>query len=161
VRRLLIVPALAAALCGCPPDESPSTGGHGGTGGVTCPSGPVALLDVTIRATTGTVPADTTLAVSWSAGDEQPFSLDDPKTWSTLADGNVVCDVDKSKPPPTDLAALVCHLWTSGPTKVAVSASGYVTWSGTLTPAYSAVCKEPVPTSVTITLAPLPDAGAM
>jgi len=163
-RLLLLVPALAAAaLCACPPDESPSSGGgHGGAGGgVDCPSGPVAMLDVTIQAASGPVPADTTLSVSWSAGEEPPFSLDDPATWTTLADGNVVCDVDASEPPPTDLAALVCHLWTSGPTKVAVAAAGYTPWSGTFTPEYSAACKGPVPTAVRVTLTPLSDAGPM
>lgn len=128
--------------------------------GVECPNGPVAMLDVTIKAQSGPVPPDTTVLVSWSAGPEPPFELDDPKTWSTLADANVVCDVDPKKPPPTDLVHLVCHLWTSGVTHVRVRAAGYVSFDGMLKPKYSAACKGPVPTEVDVMLKPLPDAGS-
>ncbi|MFT3775430.1 MAG: hypothetical protein QM820_59545 [Minicystis sp.] len=98
--------AATLALCGCPPNGETTSGAGGrggGDAGVDCPIGPVAMLDLHIQATNGPVPPDTKLLVSWSAGAEPTFSLNDPKTWSTLADGaNVVCDVDPNQPPPND-----------------------------------------------------------
>jgi hypothetical protein len=150
-----------AALIGCASDGGSSSAGggsSGGDGGVDCPSGPMAMLDVTVRAASGPVPPDTRVLVSWSAGAEPTFELDDPKTWGT-PDANVVCDVDPDEPPPKDLAHLVCHLWTSGVTHVQVRASGYVPFEGMLKPKISAACKGPVPTDVSVTLKPVPDAG--
>jgi hypothetical protein len=157
---LLPITIALAALIGCPPDGGSSSTGDigGGDGGVSCPNGPMAMLNVIISAQSGPVPPDTRVLVSWSAADEPPFELDDPKTWGTL-DGNVVCDVDPKKPPPTDLAQLVCHLWTVGVTHVRVRATGYMPFEGMLKPKYSAACKGPVPTDVNVTLAPVPDAG--
>jgi hypothetical protein len=111
------------------------------------------MLNLHIQATSGPVPADTKVSVSWSAGAESPFELDDPKTWASLADGNVICDVDNNAPPPKDLAELVCHLWTSGATHVDVRAWGYVPFSKTLKPTTVEACKGPVPMDVPIQLA--------
>lgn len=161
--RLLLLPSAiaSAALLGCPPDgNNSSTDTGGGDAGVECPSGPVAMLNVAVKAKSGPVPPDTRVLVSWSAGAEPAFDLDDPKTWSTLADGaNVVCDVDPTQPPPKDLTQLVCHLWTSGVTHVQVRAAGYEPYESMLKPKYSAVCEGPVPTDVGVTLRPVPDAG--
>jgi len=155
--------SLALALGGCAPTTDTSTGGGdagGGDAGVACPAGPEAMLTLIIKAASGPVPEDTELLVSWSAGLEPTFSLDDPKTWKSLADANLICDVDPALPPPTDLAALVCHLWTSGVTHVQVGAGGYTSYESTLKPKYSAKCKGPVPTDVAVTLALVPDGGS-
>lgn len=150
----------ATVLGACPgSDASGSAGDGGGDGGIDCPTGPAALLTLTITAASGPVPADLTLDVLWSAGDEPRFALADATTWGTSADGaNVICDV--SAPVPADLASLVCHLWTSGPTNVEIRATGFEPYSSTLTPHHSAACKGPVPTAVAVTLASVPDAGA-
>ncbi|APR82029.1 Hypothetical protein A7982_07378 [Minicystis rosea] len=151
-----------ALVCGCSGGSATDggSGGGGGDAGADCPNGPVALLDLDIHAAMGPVPADTRVLVSWSAGAEPPFALDDPKTWGGLSDGNVVCDVDPNAPPPTNLSSLVCHLWTSGVTHVQVKAMGYKSYEGMLKPKYSMACKGPIPTQVSITLAALPDGGA-
>ncbi len=129
--------------------------------GPDCPSGPVAMYNLTIHVANSPVPPDTTLAVSWSAGDEPLFSLADPKTWGSLDQGaNVVCDVDPAMPPPMDLPALSCHLWTSGATYVEVKASGYQAFMNTLTPQVEPACKSAVPKDVDVLLAPLPDGGS-
>lgn len=161
----LAVSALAATLlCACPDSEPVNQGGAGQSNadaGPECPSGPTAMYNLTIHVANSPVPADTTLAVSWSAGDEPPFSLADPQTWGSLDQGaNVVCDVDPSAPPPTDLPALVCHLWTSGATYVEVKATGYTAFSSTLTPKIDPACKSAVPRNVDVLLVPLPDGGA-
>jgi hypothetical protein len=155
---LVVVPA--AALCACPDSENASANGGngGGDAGVMCPTGPVALLNLTIRAMSGPVPPGLMLDVSWSAGAEPQFALADATTWGTLGAGaNVVCDV--KAPAPADLPELVCHLWTSGVTHVEIHAAGYAPYTSTLKPHQSDACKGPVPTDVAITLAPLPDAG--
>lgn len=150
----------AAALGACPDGDTSGTAGHGGgDAGVDCPTGPAALLHLTIKPASGSVPAGLTLQVSWSAGSEPLFALGDATTWGSLAAGsNVICDV--SAPASADLTALVCHLWTSGPTQVVIHAPGYEPYSNTLTPHHSAACKGPVLTDVPITLEPVPDAGA-
>lgn len=127
--------------------------------GADCPSGPEALLNLFIRSSVGPVPFDTKVMVSWSAGAEPPFVLSDKKTWMSLVDGNVICDVDADAPPPKDLAELVCHLWTSGVTHVEVRASGYAPYSQTLKPRMVEACKGPVPTNVGVKLSPVSDAG--
>ncbi len=93
--------------------------------GGTCPTGPQAMFEITIKAEDGPVPPSTTVDVSWSAGDEPTFALDDPSTWKTIEQANLVCDVDPAKPPPSDLAALVCHMWTTSPINLVVKAQGY------------------------------------
>lgn len=136
------------------------SGGAGGAGGA-CPMGPQAMFDVTITAQGGDVPPNTTIDVSWSAGEEPRFSLDEPSTWMTIEQANVICDVDATKPPPEHLAALVCHLWTTGATNVVVSAKGYATFDKTYASMFSDHCKALVPTAISIELEPTPkdDAG--
>ena len=123
--------------------------------------GPQAMFDLTITARGGDVPRDTTIEVSWSAGEEPKFSLDQPATWMTIEQANVICDVDATKPPPEHLAALVCHLWTTGATNVVVAAKGYTTFEKTYTPTFSDHCNVLVPTAISVELAPAPndDAG--
>jgi hypothetical protein len=136
------------------------TGGAGGEGGA-CPMGPQAMFDLTITAQGGDVPPTTSINVSWSAGEEPKFSLDQPSTWMTIEQANVICDVDATKPPPEHLAALVCHLWTTGATNVVVKAKGYTTFDKTYASTFSDHCKALVPTAISIELAPTPkdDAG--
>jgi hypothetical protein len=121
------------------------------------------LFTVTITAEDGALPPDTTVAVDWSAGAEPPFVLSDPATWRTLDDGaNVVCDVDRSQPPPTNLDTLVCELWTSGATDVRVEAMGYAPQIETLTPDVSEKCGGPMPKQVAIQLKrEMPEAGPL
>ncbi|MEP7124539.1 MAG: hypothetical protein ABJE95_26660 [Byssovorax sp.] len=141
---------------------STGSGGAGGAGGA-CPMGPQAMFDLTITAQDGDVPPSTTIAVSWSAGEEPKFRLDQPATWMTIDQANVVCDVDASEPPPDKLAALVCHLWTTGATNVVVTAKGYTTFEMTYASTFSDHCKALVPTAISIQLEPTPkdDAGPM
>ena len=49
---------------------------------------------------------------------------------------------------------LVCELWTSGPTRVRMTAEGYVPIDETLAPATTEGCDRPVPSEVTMELAP-------
>jgi hypothetical protein len=168
VRRLLFVTfvlflvltGLMGAACkeSSPPPDA-GTGGQGGSGG-SCPVGPVAMFTLTVTATDGPVPPDTSITVSWSAGQEPMFVLSDPTTWKTLDDGtNVVCHVDRMQPPPSDLAMLVCDLWTSGPTLVKLDAQGYETHEETFSPEMSEPCGGPVPTEIALELMRPTDAG--
>jgi len=92
------------------------------------------------------VPADTRVAVEWSAGEEPAFVLSDASTWKTLDDGvNLVCVVDRTKPPPVDLDLLTCEIWASGAVNVRVEAMGYEPHTETLTPQMSEVCGGPMP----------------
>jgi hypothetical protein len=154
---------LAACTTHAPGGSTASgTGGEGGEGGA-CPMGPQAMFDLTITAADGAVPRSMTLDVSWSAGDEPTFSLDEPSTWKTIDDqANIVCDVDPMKPLPDPLPALVCHLWTAGPTKIVVKANGYTPFEMTYVPTHSDHCHALVPTAVSVELAPAPngDGGA-
>jgi hypothetical protein len=119
------------------------------------------MLHLHITADDGPVPADTLLAVTWSAGAEPDFQLDKPSSWGTPADGsNVICDLDTTQPPPKDLAELVCHLWTSGATHVVVTAGAHAPYEATLKPETSADCGGPVPTRVAVHLAPLAPSDA-
>jgi hypothetical protein len=104
-----------------------------------------------LAAAGGPVPPDTTVEVRWSAADEPAFHLDDKATWGTLETANVVCDVDPNAPPPTNLTALACSLWTAGPTEVIVSAKGYVSKDRTFTQDPSTDCNpEPTPIEIEI-----------
>lgn len=150
---------LAIVACDAGSSGTSAASGGGGAGGQ-CPTGPEAMLHLSIDAEGGTVPPDTMLEVTWSAGKEPIFRLDDPSTWKTLDEGNVVCEVDATKPPPTDLATLVCHLWTSGPTRVVVSATGFAAHDETFSPKTVERCEGPVPTEVGVTLRRPEDAGA-
>ena len=154
-----------ATLVACTPrapggSTSTGSGGAGGAGGA-CPMGPQAMFDLTITAADGDVPPSTKLDVSWSAGQEPTFDFAQPLTWMTLDQANVICDVDATKPPPEHLAALVCHLWTTGATNVVVAAKGYTTFEKTYTPTFSDHCDVLVPTAISVELAPAPkdDAG--
>ena len=165
VRLAVRCPALLCASAialisagGCePPDSTSGQGGGAGTSSVTGGAGgclmtpkPSFALKVLVSKG-GPVPPDTTVEVRWSAGEEPPFRLDDPKTWGTLETANVVCDVDHDKPPPEDLPALTCSLWTSGPTEVTVSAKGFVTKDRTFTQDPSTDC-SPDPTPIEVEL---------
>lgn len=156
-----VLAGLGAASC-----EEAGNGGAGGNGvggaGGGCPGGgPAPLFTIHIEASHGSVPADTAVTVTWSAGLEPTFKLDDPSTWMTLEDGtNLVCRVAADAGPPLDLAELVCEAWTTGATLVMVTATGFVTHEETLLPKLVDGCDHPVPSEVTITLATDPDAGA-
>jgi hypothetical protein len=150
VRRSLLVAssaALAVALvAACRDDSSGGSGGgagHGQGGGEPCPTGPHAAFELTLTAEDGPVPADTAIEVAWSVG-KQTFSLDDATTWKSLVDGNVVCDVDAKSPPPKALTKLVCQLWTTGPTRVTVTAKRYDAIDETLVPKLVEACDAPV-----------------
>lgn len=159
-----MVHALAAALglFACeetgPAGPGGTASGSGGAGG--CAVGPQPIFTLTLTATDGPLPPDTKILVTWSAGEEPPFVLGDKDTWKTLDDSvNIVCEVDASKPPPTDLEELVCKLWTSGATKVEVTAMGYSDHDETFTPAQNDQCEGPVPSAVSIAIEPEVDAG--
>lgn len=150
----------AAAGGACKPGGAGGTGAGGGTGGAGgCPTQPEPLLTITVRAQDGPLPPDIAIRVTWSAGEEPVFKLDEPSSWKTLEEANLVCDVDPSAPPPTDLAALSCQLWTNGPAAVEIKAEGYVTFEETLTPEMSEVCEAPVPKHVDIEITRDADAG--
>ena len=139
-----------------------STGPNGGSaGGGACPTAPEPLFNVTIVADSGPVPSDTRVEVDWSAGDEDAFVLSEKGTWKTVAEGNVVCDVDRDAGPPADLESLVCHLWTSGATDVTVIARGFIGGEKrTLQPKEVDGCDKPVPSDVKVVLTREVDAGA-
>lgn len=150
------------SACESPPRPPPSVdGGQGGEGGCPVrPPEPLFVLD--IRAEGEPLPPDLRIAVEWSAGDEPPFVLSDTSTWRTLDDGaNFVCHLDRNKPPPVDLATLVCELWTSGPVNVLLEAEGYEPHAQTLKPEVSELCGTPMPMEVAILLSRAKmDAGA-
>jgi hypothetical protein len=156
--------ATAAALCVAACAENGGTGGAGGGGGAGgeggCPTEPTPMFTLTITAADGPVPPDTRLKVTWSCCEEPELVLADPSTYKTLDDANIVCDLDATKPPPTDLPALVCRLWTSGPTKVEVRAMGYEEHDETYSPEQSERCEGPVPRAIAVELARNGDAGA-
>lgn len=118
--------------------------------------GPQAMYDVTIKAADGPLPLSMTIDVSWSAGQEPRFELDNPSTWKTIDEANLVCDIDMSKPPPEDLKELVCHLWTTGATDMVVKAKGYTVYDKTYTSTYSEHCMKLVPTAVSVEIKPAP-----
>lgn len=118
--------------------------------------GPQAMFDLTITAADGAVPRSTTIDVSWSAGQEPTFALDLPSTWMTIEQANIVCDLDPTAPPPKELAALVCHLWTTGATNLVVKAKGYTLFEKTYVPKYSDHCMALVPTGISVELSPAP-----
>jgi hypothetical protein len=161
--RALIVGASALLACSgggtTGTTGTTGTGGAGGEGGA-CPMGPQAMFTITITAAGGIVPADTHVLVSWSAGTEPEFELDDKKSWKTLDDANLVCNVDPHGPPPTNLAELVCQVWSNGATKVVVSAQGFTTFEKTYVPPLSEHCHGLLPTLIDVKLERAEDAGA-
>ncbi len=101
-----------------------------------------------------------TLRVTWSAGEEPVFVLNDPESWKTLEDGtNVACDIERDAAAPSDLQQLSCEIWTSGATLVEVSGTGYVPYEETLTPEKLDACEDPVPSEVDVELTVDHDAG--
>jgi hypothetical protein len=146
----------AIALAACeegPPGGAGGQSGSAGGGGGACPDGPQPMFTISISAADGPVPPDTSLAVTWSAGSEPLFVLSDSSTWATLEDGaNVVCNVDPKDPPSGPLEALVCRLWTSGPTEIVVAAQSYQNHTETLVPTMSERCDGPLPEDVAVTL---------
>jgi hypothetical protein len=139
-----------ALAAGCEPPVTSSLG----SGGCLAPPEPTFALHVLDEAG-GFVPPDTTIEVTWSAGDEPPFHLDDPTTWGTLESSNVLCDVDSTKPPPDDLTVLACVLWTASPTKVRVSAKGYGAKEHTYTAEPMKDCEaKPTPIEIELSLDP-------
>lgn len=166
-RRVAIACALTAfgtagAVAGgaCEGGGGSSAGAGGGTGGEGgCLIAPVPLFNITVRARGGLLPEDTTIRVTWSAGEEPAFVLGDKTTWKTLDEANLVCEVDASAPPPEDLEALVCHLWTSGATRVEISAKRLAPYDETLAPTASEACEGFIPRDVAIELDPDGDGG--
>lgn len=145
---------------GSGPPKSSGHGGAGGEGG--CPVRlPEPQFVLEIRAEDGPVPVDTRVAAEWSAAEEPPFVLSDPTTWKTLDDSvNLVCNVDRTQPPPENLSVLVCELWTSGAVNLVVQANGYDSHEETLKPVMNELCGEPMSTTLSIVLhRPLVDAG--
>ena len=118
--------------------------------------GPQAMFELTITASDGPVPPSTRVDVSWSAGQEPTFILDDPWTWKTIEQANLICDVDPSKPPPHDLKALMCHLWTTGATNLIVKAKGYTRFEKTYVSTYSEHCESLVPSAISVEISPEP-----
>lgn len=114
-----------------------------------------------VQAEGGALPADMSLLVMWSAGDEPLFRLNDPATWGNAMQGsNVLCEVQESDASPIENAKeLVCTLWTSGPTKIRVEAAGFEMLEETLVPMQSEDCETPLPTDVRVTLMHETDAG--
>lgn len=152
--------ATAASLGACDGAGGGGAGGAGMGGAGGCPTGPrEAMFTVTVRAAGGAIPADTTVRVAWSAGEEPAFVLNDPTTWKTLDEANLVCAVDRAKPPPEALEALVCELWTAGVARVELSGTGYDDLEQTLTPVMSEMCEDFIPQQVTIELVPTVDEG--
>lgn len=159
----LITVLLGPLGCRGPGSPPPNVdGGEGGGGG--CPVRlPEPQFVLEISAEDGPLPADTRVAAEWSAATEPPFVLSDPTTWKTLDDSvNLVCDVDRSKPPPVDLQLLVCELWTSGAVNLLVQGGGYVDHDETLQSVMDEKCNQPMTSRVSIVLRrPLLDGGPM
>lgn len=153
---------------------SDGTGGGGGAGGAAgCPDEVAPLFTLRVHASEGELPESLELAVSWSAGEEPPVVLGQAGTHGTSA-SNVICAVV----PAEDVAGtsddggerggggpgggrpgddLLCELWTSGPTRVVITADGFVPVDETLAPATLDGCDRPVPSAVVIELVPEDD----
>jgi hypothetical protein len=133
------------------------SGGHagsgGGSGGCLATPQPNLLLDV--QAIDATLPPDTTIVADWSGGEAGPWILDDPKTWRPLDTSNLVCDVDRMHPPKLPLKELRCQVWTTGPTRIRVNASGMTPFDQTLAPPVMP-CAPPGKVMVDLSM---PDAG--
>ncbi|MGK4002936.1 hypothetical protein WMF31_09970 [Sorangium sp. So ce1036] len=148
---------VAVGACKDPGGGGAGGAGSGGAGG--CPSVREAMFTITVRAPGGSVPPDTTVHIAWSAAEEPTFVLNDPTTWKTLEEANLVCAVDRTKPPPDALEALVCELWTAGVTRVEISGTGYEDFEQTLAPVMSEECEAFIPQTVDIELVPVVDEG--
>ena len=147
---ILAAAVLIGVWSACDEQAPPSgTGGGGGGVGGCEPGPPAALYTLSIATEIGPLPADTTVSVRWSAGNEPAFVLGDEGTHLTLEDGsNLVCEASAEDPPLT----ITCELWTSGATEVAITATGYDDWLETLIPGQLEGCDEPVPTETEVVL---------
>jgi hypothetical protein len=155
---LLVAPLFGACDGGGGGSSSSSAGS--GDGGCPPIGPPEPLFTIHIVAAAGSLPNDMTLQVTWSAGQEPLFALQDPESWKTLEDGsNVACDIDRDAGSPGDLEQLSCELWTSGATLVEVSGTGFVPFEETLTPEKLDDCEAPVPSDVDVELVVDHDAG--
>ncbi len=168
--RGIVAGMLAVALAfgamlpaACERSSGVSTAVTSGVGGgeAGCYNGPpVPLFVVTISAFEGTLPADTSVLVKWSTGEEPIFLLDDPSSWKTREDGsNLVCDVELDAGAPTELESLRCELWTSGATELVVSGGQLPQHEQTLVPLDVPGCDEPVASDVEVVLGDMPDGG--
>jgi hypothetical protein len=146
-------------------------GGQGGEGGASvCPTEVAPLFTLRVGGPGGALPDDLVLSVSWSAGDEPPVILADASTFGSSA-SNVICarvpaalegegGGDPSGPSGAGGQGggssagedLLCELWTSGPTRVVLEASGFLTVDQTLPPATLEDCDRPVPSTVEIVI---------
>lgn len=128
--------ACSEATTGGGQSSSSGSGGHagsgGGSGGCLATPQPNLLLDV--QASGEALPPDTTIVADWSGGEAGPWVLDDPKTWRPLDRSNLVCDVDRMNPPKLPLKELRCQVWTTGPTRIRVNATGVSPFDQTLAP---------------------------
>jgi hypothetical protein len=157
----VVLLAAGGALGACEHPVDSGTGGGTSTNGEGgCPLRPEPMLTIAVRALDGPVPRDTTIRITWSAGEEPAFTLSDPSTWKTLDEANIVCAVDRTMPPPSTLGALTCQLWTTGATLVQISARGYSDYENTLIPEPSEACDGFVPTQVDIDLLRPLDGGS-
>lgn len=144
---VVLVAVIGAAACKSTAPGGSSSSGSGGEGG--CPVDPAPLFTLTLSAGDEPLPDDTTLQVTWSAGEEPAFVLGQPETHLTLDDGsNSVCVAGQGTP----TKQVVCELWTSGATLVEVEASGYEAYSETLAPDEREGCDLPVPSEVDVVL---------
>jgi len=146
----------------CKDDPTTGAGGGGGSGGVGgCPTEVAAQFTLTIAAADGSLPESLSLLVTWSAGPEPEFLLEDPSTHLGLEGSNVVCAVDPEVAP-EDRASLVCQLWTSGATRVqVVTTAEYEPIDETFSPELIEDCDVPVPSHVSVELMPAMDAGQL
>jgi L-ascorbate metabolism protein UlaG (beta-lactamase superfamily) len=151
---LLVVTLLAVIWGACDEETNGTgTGGSSAGGGGCAPGQPAPLFTVTIQADPGPLPADTTVVVNWSAGEEPIYVLGDTTTHKTLEDGsNLTCETALGQGGGTPGEVLRCELWTSGTTEVDITASGYVAVSQTLLPAKRDDCDEPMPSEVEIVI---------
>jgi hypothetical protein len=133
---IFVVTSSVAVACsesaGSGASSASASGAGGGSGGCAATPRPNLLLDV--RAAGGALPPDTTIVADWSGGEAGPWVLDDPKTWRPLDESNLVCDVDPQNPPKLPLMQLHCQVWTTGATRIRVSAPGRSPFDRTLAP---------------------------
>lgn len=153
-------------LLGCDETAAATSGGTQGSssGGGACPVGLSPQFTLHLQAEGGELPGDMSLFVTWSAGDEPLFRLNDPATWGNAMQGsNVLCEVQTvdmdASPPPVSAKELVCALWTAGPTKIQVEAAGFETLEETLVPMQSEDCDMPLPTHAHLTIRLEKDGG--
>jgi hypothetical protein len=153
---LLVLALLAGCDAGGASSGGGGAGGDAGGGAGGCLRVPQPTFRLKVLTQQGDpVPPDTAVQIHWSAGDEPPFHLDDPSSWPTLDTASFKCDVDPAAPPPVDLPALECALWTSSPTEVSVLAEDYVPHQDTYMAEPASTCNpEPTPIEIELVMAP-------